>query len=531
MSWRKGDSFAEAFENLRAGYAAARSNRYRRHRHGIPYSGSGADYHYRSEADFLRVLEYARELDRNDCLVGQGIDRLVANLVQDGFSLDAQTGDVGLDEEIRNRWREWSTSPDECHLAGELSFADIERLVVRASIVDGDAAALTTDAGSIQTVEAHRIRTPSTTKRNVVHGVLLDERRRHVEYWVTREDVDPYQTTIRVKDIEPYPTRDADGFRQVLHVYDPKRVSQTRGVTKLAPVVDTIGMHDDIQFATLVQRQLVSFIAFIRERPDAFAGGIPAATGDSYTETRSDGTTSRIEGMAPGLEIRGEPGEKLSAFSANVPNAEFFPHTMLVLTFVAVNLDLPLPVLLLDPSKTNFSGWRGAIDQARTRWRQHQTRIVGQFHRHVYRWKIRNWLAEDAAMRAVAGRSGIDVFRHRWNCPRWPYIQPEIEAKADAERLRNTLTTPRRLLAERGLDWDDVVRETIADRRAAIAAAIQEVAVLRDELGDDAGDVTWRDLMPFEAIAGGTKAPTPTPPAGPPAPPPADDSEEDGTDE
>jgi len=37
------------------------------------------------------------------------------------------------------------------------------------------------------------------------------------------------------------------------------------------------------------------------------------------------------------------------------------------LGILAVNLDLPLCVFLLDASETNYSGFRGAIDQARQR--------------------------------------------------------------------------------------------------------------------------------------------------------------------
>ena len=37
---------------------------------------------------------------------------------------------------------------------------------------------------------------------------------------------------------------------------------------------------------------------------------------------------------------------------------------------LAVNLDLPLCVFLLDASDTNYNGFRDTIDQARQRWRE-----------------------------------------------------------------------------------------------------------------------------------------------------------------
>ena len=86
---RTPDTLAEAFDGLRSDYSASRATRFRRTRTGLSAAGSGADYHYRNESDFLRVREYARDMDRNDCIVGQTIDRAVTTVVQDGFTLDA----------------------------------------------------------------------------------------------------------------------------------------------------------------------------------------------------------------------------------------------------------------------------------------------------------------------------------------------------------------------------------------------------------------------------------------------------------
>ena len=52
---------------------------------------------------------------------------------------------------------------------------------------------------------------------------------------------------------------------------------------------------------------------------------------------------------------------------------------------------LPLCVFLLDASETNYSGFRGAIDQARQRWREVQSWMMTSFHGPVYEWKVRQW--------------------------------------------------------------------------------------------------------------------------------------------
>jgi len=484
---------AETFNGFRSDYAAARSHRYRRRRTGVASLGSGADYHYRSEADYLRMMEYARDMDRNDTVVGQTVDRAVTNMVQDGLTLDTRTGDKGLDAELSARWQEWSTEPDQCDLAGESAFADMEALLLRQTLVDGDTLALPNrDSETLQLVEAHRLRTPTRTRRNVVHGILLDEYRRRLEYWLTKDDVDPMKTVSRVADMKRYPARDAAGHRQVFHVYNPKRITQTRGVTAFAPIFDLMGMFEDINFAKLVQQQVVSCFAIFREREIDFQAEINQQRGERTTETLSDGTTRTIEGAAPGMEVPGLPGEKLRMDSPNVPNPEFFPHVKLILTLIGVNLGLPLVMVLLDAGETNFSGWRGAVDQARLGFRRNQKALIRRFHRPVYRWKVRQWLSHDAALRAAADRGGVAIFNHRWNPPTWPYIEPLKDASADLLRLRNSLISRRRQCAERGMDWEDLSTEIVEDNALMIEKAYQKAEQLNEQYPEL--HVTWREV-------------------------------------
>lgn len=487
-------SMQETFTDLRSDYSGAKASRFRRRRNGLALSGSHADYHYRTEADFLRLLEYARDMDRNDCIVGQTVNRAVINTLQGGITLDTSTGDTGADLELWNRWKAWTEDSEECDLAGEHTFADIEQLVLRHMLVDGDVLALPLRTGQLQLTEAHRLRTPRNTKRNVVHGVLLNDVRRKLEFWITKEDVAPSATVSAVSSITPYAARDADGFKQVFHVLNATRVSQTRGVTAFAPIFDVLGMFEDIQFAKLVQAQIVSCFAVFRERAVGFNGPTGGPQGATNTETLADGSSRTIQGVAPGMEIAGAVGETLKGFSPAVPNAEYFEHVKLMLTLVGINLGLPLCLVLLDASETNFSGWRGAVDQARLGFRNNQRFLTQRLHRPTYLWKVRQWLADDAALRTAAGKSGVDIFGHTWNPPNWPYIEPMKDAAADLLRVRNVLTSPRRLHAERGRDWETIADETVQDNAYAIRLAKAEAAAINTEF-TDSNPVHWRELI------------------------------------
>lgn len=492
---------------MRADYAGAKASRYRRRRTGISLAGAGADYHYRSENDFLKLLEYARDFDRNDMVVGQVIDRATSNVVQQGMLPEPQTGDKGADLELWNRWQEWSGDPDQCDSMGEHSFPQMERLVSRAVDVDGDMVGLTLSEGSLQLVESHRIRTPRGTKRNVVHGVLLDEMRRRQQYWITKDDSDPSQPLQKVSDVQPYDVRDTEGNRQVLHVYNPKRASQTRGITAFAPLFDAIGMHDDLEFANLVKAQVVTCFAIFRKRTADWTPpeGSPQR-GSRTSDTYSDGSSRRVEGIAPGMEVAGEVGEELSGFSPQIPGEGFFPQVKLILSFIGINVGLPLIMVLMDAGESNFSGWRGAIEMARMGFRdkQHQV-LIPRFHRPVWRWKVRGWLAEDAALRKVAALGTVQIFRHQWCPPTWPYIDPYKDTAARVLRERTGQTSPRRLHAEEGNDFETIALETIADNAYRIVRA-KRMATKINARFDDGQPVHWRELLSLPTPEGVTLA-------------------------
>ena len=503
------------FEDIKADYAAAKSSRFRRQRSGLAPTGAGADYHYRSQADYLNLMELARDMRRNDVIVGPAIDRVVNNVIGGGFKLDPQTGDPNLDQDLSAEWLDWANDPEQCDVAGEANLLKLARTTFDASITDGDQIVLGLDRGSLQLVEAHRVRTPSNTSRNVIHGVLVDDYRRRLEYWVTKEDLNPFRALKLVSDVEKYPVRDQDGHRQIFHIYDPKRCTQTRGVTALAAAIDTLGFFEDLNFAKLVQAQHASIFSIIHEFPEGMPTGSPAELGPRTRESLAGGSTRILEGVTPGVRIVGEPGEKITGFSPQIPNPEFFPHVKLILTLIGITLGLPRGLLLLDASETNYSGWRGSKGEAQVGWRWQQKWMVDRFYRPIYLWWLRRRIVDDQKLFRAARREGINLLRHVWTPPAWPYVEPKKDAEADDLRIRRNLSSPSRVVAERGDEWSEVVKEKVRDYGLLIEAAIAQASELNKDHPE--AMVDWRELVGFDAK--GRAVPTasrstPAPPAG-----------------
>jgi lambda family phage portal protein len=493
-----------AFADIRADYDATRQSRFVRRRTGVSAMGSGADYHFRTESSYYDLIEQARDMDRNDALVGILADRRVDNIVQSGFTLDPKTGDKALDTDLWQWWEDFTNDPDQCDIAGEATWKEIERQACRSESIDGDMIVAGTEDGSFQMLESHLIRTKSKVD-NTFLGVTTDKHGKREQYHVAEE------TGVfgQFGDSTPVDVRDENGIRQLFHVYNPRRVNVTRGVTQLAPVFSISGMLEDINFAKLVQQQVVSCFAVFRKLASE-QSGLPSADGvygEGSTETTASGTR-QIEGVSPGMEIIGQPGEELTGFSPNVPNSEYFQQVKLILQIIGVNFGLPLCLVLMDGSETNFSGWRGAVDEARKGFVADQMNLVRRLNKPAYDWKLRQWLASGdagSAMRKAASKLGDAFYRHNWNLPTWSYIEPVADAEGDATQLRNALTSPRRLHAARGKDWEEIAEESIADNGFAIEAATKQAEKINAAFPNSLA-VTWRDLIALPMPAGQTIA-------------------------
>lgn len=494
-------------------YRVARSSRLRNAMTGSSYTGANADWEFRNEYDYYRIMAMARFCDQNDKLVGQGVTRAVNLTFKTGLKYDAATGDDALDDDLKARWCAWADDPQQCDAQGRSTLAEMAKLVFRHVVVDGDHIVLPTNNRRLQCIEGHRLITPSNarSRKDPVHcGVRRNLEGSAIEYWLSKEDQGLTGTVTNVSDITKYPRYDAMGRPQVFHLFKPDRVSQTRGVSTFVRLIDNAMAHDDLQWAMLIKEQAAACVTFFREieAGTTMPLGGAAPLGAVSTEAQYDGTLRTVHDIAPGLEIQGRPGEKLSAFNPNLPGDGFLNHSMQVLKFISVNLGIPVIVLLLDPSETNFSGWRGAMDIAKTGFADTRAWMTTQFFTPVYRWWLQGEIARDPALRAMLNATGVNLFGHQFTAPYDPYIEPQKDVTAEGLQISNRLDSRRNVLARRGLDLDEVDNDIVADQKRLIVRCLEAVEEITKEF-PNAG-VTWRDLYDVGATQGSPPAVTGT---------------------
>jgi capsid protein len=501
--------FQSELSDYQASYFAGSTSRFLPMPTGIKPMGSDADWHYAAEQAFFLMIERARYEDRENMVLGQGINRLVANVIPSPFTHDSLTPDDSLSDDLHEGWVAYASDKKQCDFEEERDFDTKAELAFRNMIVDGDICHLILDNGQLQTMEAHKNRTPWSFRNlrsnnpddGIVHGVELRDGKR-VAYHFTPSTLNPLiNSRYNTRRIETY---NEGGVQQILHLYNPKRFTQRRGVTAQAPIVFPAKYHDDLQFAALVNAKRQSFIATIHEfelgaDPDGPNDGnanqpyIPGVTGQNY------------DSGSPGTRVKGSPGEKIKPWTTNVPSHSHFQHAELLMTIMALNLDLPIMVFLLDASKGNFSNFRGVMQQAYRRFRFFQRMLRSQIHTPAYLHYVWRRIKNEPAMRNAFRRHDMAMLKHQFTPPKYEYIQPLQDAAADDMRLSRNLISHRRYCLENiDTDWWTMADEITQDRATLIEAAMKQAVRLNQKFGNFGQEVNWREIA-FGQSSSGTQ--------------------------
>jgi lambda family phage portal protein len=448
-------------------------------------------------------------MERNDGVVSRALTIATNNTIDAGFTLDMDTGSKSLDDAIEKKWQEWAQSPEACDAAGELTFPDMEKLACYQMLMDGDIIFTGTEDGKLQSFEADQCRTPtySKEKKRIALGVRLTPDRHREAYYLLPRSIDP-MSPVKLDQFLVAPTRGQIGdfeVRQVFHVYNPRRVSQTRGIGVFVSVVNESGMREDLEIATLVQAQAVSCVTLLKQYLQG-GGQLPpiptpqtSGTGGGVGSPTYNSSRELLERqLKPGMELHATPGMKWELATPNVPAPQYDGYHKSLLANLGGAAGLPLVLLMMDASETNFSGWRGALEEAKKGFRSNQRCFDARFHRPVTIWRLANWFASGEI---VVPKSAKDPFRHRWTAPKWPYIEPEKDRKARRLAEKFGQTSPRRAAAECGENYWDVLKERIADNKDKIVAAKTAAQEINEQF-DDGNPVTWRDVLDPEEPAG-----------------------------
>lgn len=357
----------------------------------------------------------------------------------------------------------WWMRPLNCDASGRFGFLRMVRMIEGLAFLEGDCFVMKISDGTIQIIEADRVRTPNDLKKyntehgtdykveDFVHGVQVDDAGRAISYALCERTGAQGSGGFALKEVV-----DA---RNVFHHAYIDRYDQIRGVSPLSSAMNTfVDLYEAQDYALNKMKAASLFLA--KYRRAAVAGDADAT--DNGTDTAGSYNVDLNEGPQF-AEL--DPEDDLEFLESKTPSVEFqqFGNTV---TANAIKGAADLPYSFFDESHTNYSGARQALlmyEQSAEHKRQNLIALLNG----LTVWRLKLFIADGHLTLPNHDDGtpfGMDDISFEWIAAPLPWIDPLKEVSANAMAMENLLTSPQRLAKESGQDWNTIIQE-IADAK------------------------------------------------------------------
>lgn len=266
------------------------------------------------------IMRKARYFEKNSGLVNRLADLFEQYTVGPcGLQLIAASKDETWNERAMEKWNDWQRFAD---LTSLQPFSVLQSLIARRWFIDGEIFILKTRGSEspsrprIQLIESHRVRTPDKLTaeegRRIIDGVEIDGRGRPVAYHI-RDGFDD-QSFRRVP------------ANQVIHVFEPLRPGEYRGISFFAAVMNELHDLDDLLLLEMrAAKDAAEKSTFIEtpsgeirqagQRAERSTSTTQNSSGEDVSVSRTRWLKEAIGGRVAALKM----GEKVTQFMSNRP--------------------------------------------------------------------------------------------------------------------------------------------------------------------------------------------------------------------
>jgi lambda family phage portal protein len=407
----------------------------------------------------LEITARARYLVRNNGYAANAVESWTGNAVGTGIKPSSLIADADLKAEVQKLWLAWT---DDSDAEGLTDFYGQQRRAAREVFIAGevffrfrprrpeDGLAVPLQLQMLPSEMLPLSRNETLPSGNIIRqGIEFDGIGRRAAYWFLRrhpgDSTDPGMAgeTVRVPASE------------IIHVIDPVESGQLRGVSRLAPAIVKLALLDQYDDAELERKKIAAMYAMFVTSP------APA----DVLDVTDDGSGDRIVEVQPGQVVPLEPGESIETSAPADVGGSYEPFQYRTLLQISAATGVPYAYLSNDMLKANYSNSRLALLEFRRRveaW-QHAV-MVHQLCRQVWQ----RWM--DTAV--LAGALSIPGYERQragfiacsWLPPKWDWVDPLKDARAEIEQIDAGLKSRTQALAERGYDAEQVDAEIAADK-------------------------------------------------------------------
>jgi lambda family phage portal protein len=418
------------------------------------------------------LRDRSRQAVRNDGYAKGVIDKLVTNIVGTGIKPLSKAVDADFRKAVQALWLRWT---DESDADGLLDWYGQQAQAVRSWLEAGEVfirlrPRLPSDGLhvplQVQVLEPelcpYTYDATAPNGNRVRAGIEFDGIGKRAAYWFHPSrpgdlmDFDPGQLR-RVP---------ADS---VVHLYDPLRPGQIRGLPHLTQALLRLYELDKFDDATLLRQQIANLFAGFVKRPtvDGAGADVHPLTGRAPDGTSPDGR--QILSLEPGIFQELAPGEEVE-FSDPPDVGPAYPSYMRQqLMSVSAATGVPYEVLTGDMTGVNDRTVRVILHEFRRQIQTRQEHIVAfQLCRPVWAaWLFRVFLSGALPIAAAFLDDSEPWASVEWKAQGWKYIHPVQDVEATKAAIRAGLLSRSQAVAEQGDDAEEIDRQQKADNDRA----------------------------------------------------------------
>lgn len=382
------------------------------------------------------------------------------NVVGSGFGFQAQCllNDGSLDESNNSKleaaFAKWSKR---CSVDGRMGLVQLLRVAVDTMSVDGEVFVEMVDVAGelkLRLIDANLVPLNMSNQiskqgNRIRMGIEYDADDRVVGYYV-KSSYEGEQALIKTRFVPA---------AKMLHLFVCDFVGQERGIPWNASVQETLRQLSEFSRNELLKAKLAANVQkFVQYSDAALAADVELQEQIPLDALTYDTSPGAIVMLDPGLELAGDSTTQLPT--------DFRGFIVAQLKQVAAGLRVAYPALASDYSDVNYSSMRSALLVEREFWKGVQTLFVDQLLIPIYE----AWLPSAIVNRSFIPTGSplpskyLDV---KFISRGWEWVDPSKDVKANSEAIANGLTSRSAVLAEKGTDFESVLKDIAREKALA----------------------------------------------------------------
>lgn len=478
------------FHALTGGYTGGRRDR----RSMQTWSTRGASADADIIPDLPTLRQRSRDLVRNIPLATAAIGRAATNVIGSGLVVQPNIDHerLGLDDAAKEAWEReaeavfklWAESED-ADATGCQDFYGLQELAFLAVLESGDTFCVKRQLErppnqvglTLQFFEADQVSNPNGLRNGAekdgaifVDGVELDSMGRAQAYHFQKTH--PGNIGGRIENSwSRVPARADNGARIVRHLFDKRRIGQTRGVPYLAPVIEALKQLGTYSEAELMAAVIGAMITVVYK--GSGAGTLPPTNPTDETGARAGDKDYK---MASGTVLEIEHDDDVDVPNLGRPNSAFDPFFVSIVRQIGAALEQPFEVLI-QHFTASYSASRAALETAHQFYRKRRVWTARRFCQPVYEDVITEAVAR--GLLSAPGFFNAPLIRAAWLGAEWIgpariSIDPLKENRADEIAEDRGWKTGRTIAAERtGGNWNRINAHRRREVQTRVADGLQ----------------------------------------------------------